>query len=125
MIKGQTGVLRENHAVCMRKIETEPTFHSCRGKRRGCLLLHQSVPKTYSTPYFRIVTHPGVGIIQQGLTYIFLFSPKGNALFKEGKYEAAINCYTTGIQLDPSNAVLSANRAMCLLKLKRYVRDEG
>ena len=84
-----------------------------------------SVPKMYSTAYFRMVTHPGIGIIQQGLTYTFLFSPKGNALFKEGKYEAAINCYTTGIQLDSSNAVLSANRAMCLLKLKRYVRNEG
>ena len=72
-----------------------------------------------------MVTHPAIGIIQQGLTYTSLFSSKGNALFKEGKYEAAINCYSTGIQLDPSNAVLSANRAMCLLKLKRYVRDEG
>lgn len=46
---------------------------------------------------------------------------QGNALFKEGKYEAAINCYTTGIQFDPTNAVLPANRAMCLLKLKRLV----
>ena len=111
----------------MRKIETEPTFDDCRSKKPVCLLLHQadSVPKKYSTAYFRMVTYPGIGIIQQGLTYTFLFSPKGNALFKEGKYEAAINCYTTGIQLDSSNAVLSANRAMCLLKLKRYVRNEG
>lgn len=46
---------------------------------------------------------------------------QGNALFKEGKYEEAINCYTTGIQFDPTNAVLPANRAMCLLKLKRSV----
>ena len=49
------------------------------------------------------------------------FFLKGNTLFKEGKFESAINCYTTGIQLDPTNAVLPANRAMCLLKLKRYV----
>lgn len=49
----------------------------------------------------------------------------GNALFKKGKYEAAINCYTTGIQFDATNAILPANRAMCLLKLKRYGAAEA
>ncbi|XP_067025424.1 RNA polymerase II-associated protein 3-like [Acropora muricata] len=62
---------------------------------------------------------------ERRLQRALLEKDKGNALFKEGKYEAAINCYTTGIQLDPSNAVLSANRAMCLLKLKRYAAAEA
>ena len=43
-------------------------------------------------------------------------SLQGNQLFKEGKYEEAIECYTRGIQLDSSNALLPANRAMALLK---------
>ncbi|XP_028397981.1 RNA polymerase II-associated protein 3-like [Dendronephthya gigantea] len=45
---------------------------------------------------------------------------KGNDLFKEGKYEAAINRYTTAIGLDPNNAILPANRAMALIKVQRY-----
>ncbi|CAB3996685.1 RNA polymerase II-associated 3-like [Paramuricea clavata] len=45
---------------------------------------------------------------------------KGNDLFKEGKYEAAINRYTTAIGLDPYNAILPANRAMALIKVQRY-----
>ncbi|XP_066014774.1 RNA polymerase II-associated protein 3 isoform X2 [Pocillopora verrucosa] len=62
---------------------------------------------------------------EQRLQKALLEKDKGNALFKEGKYEAAINCYTTGIQFDPTNAVLPANRAMCLLKLKRYGAAEA
>ncbi|CAH1266025.1 RPAP3 [Branchiostoma lanceolatum] len=51
---------------------------------------------------------------------------RGNAFFKEGKYDEAMSCYTTGMDADPKNAVLPANRAMALLKLTRYedaVRD--
>lgn len=54
------------------------------------------------------------------LSHLSHFIPfQGNDLFKEGKYEAAISRYTTAIQLDPSNAVFPANRAMALLKVQR------
>lgn len=46
---------------------------------------------------------------------------RGNAQFKQGKYAAAIECYTRGIDFDPSSSVLIANRAMARLKMKRYV----
>ena len=46
-------------------------------------------------------------------------SLKGNALYKEGKYESAVECYSRGIVLDPLSAVLPANRAMALMKLER------
>ena len=44
---------------------------------------------------------------------------QGNAYFKEGKYEAALDCYTGGMEADPTNALLPANRAMAYLKLER------
>ncbi|XP_069620590.1 RNA polymerase II-associated protein 3 [Ranitomeya imitator] len=44
----------------------------------------------------------------------------GNAYFKEGKYELAIECYTQGIEADSSNALLPANRAMAYLKIQKY-----
>ncbi|KAL4659389.1 RNA polymerase II-associated protein 3 [Arapaima gigas] len=48
----------------------------------------------------------------------------GNAYFKEGKYEAAVECYTKGLEADSSNVLLSANRAMAYLKLERYKEAE-
>lgn len=42
---------------------------------------------------------------------------KGNDYFKKGKYQEAITCYTRGIQDDPTNYVIPANRAMALMKL--------
>lgn len=59
--------------------------------------------------------------ITSEFNFINAFYLQGNALFKEGKFEEAINCYTAGIQFDPTNAILPANRAMCLLKLQRSV----
>ena len=50
---------------------------------------------------------------------LIIYCLQGNQLFKEGKYEAAIERYTAAISLDPSSAVLPANRAMALLKLDR------
>ncbi|XP_019634974.1 PREDICTED: RNA polymerase II-associated protein 3-like [Branchiostoma belcheri] len=61
-------------------------------------------------------------LLQQAL----MEKDRGNAFFKEGKYDEAMSCYTTGMDADPQNAVLPANRAMALLKLNRYedaIRD--
>lgn len=44
---------------------------------------------------------------------------QGNGYFKEGKYEAAIECYTRGIAADGTNALLPANRAMAYLKIEK------
>ncbi|XP_053318539.1 RNA polymerase II-associated protein 3 [Spea bombifrons] len=48
----------------------------------------------------------------------------GNAYFKEGKYEAAIECYTQGMSADGTNALLPANRAMAYLKIQKYKEAE-
>ncbi|XP_067420243.1 RNA polymerase II-associated protein 3 isoform X2 [Emydura macquarii macquarii] len=48
----------------------------------------------------------------------------GNGYFKEGKYEAAIECYTRGIAADGANALLPANRAMAYLKIQKYEEAE-
>ncbi|XP_078595298.1 RNA polymerase II-associated protein 3-like isoform X1 [Branchiostoma floridae x Branchiostoma japonicum] len=63
---------------------------------------------------------------QRQMQQALMEKDRGNAFFKEGKYEEAMSCYTTGMDADPKNAVLPANRAMALLKLNRYedaVRD--
>ncbi|MBN3300732.1 RNA polymerase II-associated protein 3 [Amia ocellicauda] len=49
----------------------------------------------------------------------------GNGYFKEGKYEAAVECYTRGMAADGTNALLPANRAMAYLKLQKYEEAEG
>ncbi|KAK1789529.1 hypothetical protein P4O66_015450 [Electrophorus voltai] len=49
---------------------------------------------------------------------------RGNAYFKEGKYEAAVECYSKGMEADATNALLAANRAMAYLKLERYAEAE-
>ncbi|XP_014882426.1 RNA polymerase II-associated protein 3-like, partial [Poecilia latipinna] len=49
---------------------------------------------------------------------------RGNAYFKEGKYEAAIECYSRGMEADGMNVLLPANRAMAFLKLDRYKEAE-
>nr|XP_030691160.1 RNA polymerase II-associated protein 3 [Globicephala melas] len=49
---------------------------------------------------------------------------RGNAFFKEGKYERAIECYTRGIAADGANALLPANRAMAYLKIQKYEEAE-
>ncbi|KAL0962861.1 hypothetical protein UPYG_G00346460 [Umbra pygmaea] len=49
---------------------------------------------------------------------------RGNAYFKEGMYEAAVECYTKGMKADATNVLLPANRAMALLKLQRYKQAE-
>lgn len=41
---------------------------------------------------------------------------KGNRLFKDGRYDEAIESYGIGIECDPHNPVLYANRAMAFLR---------
>ncbi|XP_057711114.1 RNA polymerase II-associated protein 3 isoform X2 [Corythoichthys intestinalis] len=49
---------------------------------------------------------------------------RGNAYFKEGKYEAAVECYSRGVEADRTNVLLPANRAMAYLKLERFKEAE-
>lgn len=49
---------------------------------------------------------------------------RGNAYFKEGKYEAAVECYSRGMEADSMNVLLPANRAMAFLKLERFKEAE-
>ncbi|XP_056132350.1 RNA polymerase II-associated protein 3 isoform X2 [Lampris incognitus] len=49
---------------------------------------------------------------------------RGNAYFKEGKYEAAVECYSRGMEADGTNVLLPANRAMAYLKLEKYKEAE-
>lgn len=44
----------------------------------------------------------------------------GNILFSKGKYNAAADCYTEAITLDPTLAVLYVNRGMCYKKTGRW-----
>ena len=45
---------------------------------------------------------------------------RGNALFSEGKYTEAIECYNACAVLQPRDALPLSNRAQCLLKLRRF-----
>ncbi|TMS02896.1 RNA polymerase II-associated protein 3 [Larimichthys crocea] len=49
---------------------------------------------------------------------------RGNAYFKEGKYEAAVECYSRGMEADSMNVLLPANRAMAFLKLEKFQEAE-
>nr|CDS32355.1 RNA polymerase II associated protein 3 [Hymenolepis microstoma] len=50
---------------------------------------------------------------------------EGNRLFKDGKYEEAVDKYTTAIRLAPENPLLYTNRAIALYKLERYASSES
>lgn len=49
---------------------------------------------------------------------------EGNAAFKSGRWQAAIDKYTQALEVDPSNRGINAkllqNRAQCKIKLKQY-----
>lgn len=45
---------------------------------------------------------------------------RGNHFFKDNLFNDAINCYTRAIELDPTNHIYPANRAMCLIKQEKY-----
>ncbi|XP_032361112.1 RNA polymerase II-associated protein 3 isoform X1 [Etheostoma spectabile] len=49
---------------------------------------------------------------------------RGNSYFKEGKYEAAVECYSAGMEADGMNVLLPANRAMAFIKLEKYKEAE-
>ncbi|XP_061839609.1 RNA polymerase II-associated protein 3 [Nerophis lumbriciformis] len=49
---------------------------------------------------------------------------RGNAYFKEGKYEAAVECYSRGMEADNFNVLLPANRAMAFLKMEKFKEAE-
>jgi len=49
---------------------------------------------------------------------------KGNEFLKKGDYDKAIEHYSKGIQYDPTNAIISANRAMALLKQQKFAAAE-
>ncbi|XP_073336758.1 RNA polymerase II-associated protein 3 isoform X2 [Pagrus major] len=49
---------------------------------------------------------------------------RGNAYFKEGKYDAAVECYSRGMEADSMNVLLPANRAMAFLKLEKFKEAE-
>lgn len=61
---------------------------------------------------------------QQKRQEAVLHKDRGNAYFKEGKYEAAVECYTQGMEADGTNVLLPANRAMAYLKLERFAEAE-
>ncbi|TPX50745.1 hypothetical protein CcCBS67573_g10070 [Chytriomyces confervae] len=54
-----------------------------------------------------------------GMTAIFL-KDKGNAFFKTGNYQGAVNAYTAALDLDPQFSSCLSNRAVCHLKLGAY-----
>ncbi|XP_062238889.1 RNA polymerase II-associated protein 3 [Platichthys flesus] len=61
---------------------------------------------------------------QQRRQEAVLQKDRGNAYFKEGKYEAALECYSRGMEADGLNVLLPANRAMAFLKLEKYNEAE-
>jgi len=45
---------------------------------------------------------------------------KGNAFIRQGKYSEALECYTGGLEIDPSNYALLSNRSLALLRMGRF-----
>ena len=52
------------------------------------------------------------------------YKDQGNAHFKNGTFDKAVECYTMAQSLDISNPVYPANRAMANLKLKNWKEAE-
>lgn len=50
---------------------------------------------------------------------------EGNKLYAGGKLKEALAKYTQGMELDPTNAILPANRAMAYIKLQKYTAAEA
>ena len=60
-----------------------------------------------------------ITVLLDDIVAVFISLKQGNVLFKEGKLELAVECYTVAMELDPLSAVMPANRALALLKLER------
>ncbi|XP_019751906.1 RNA polymerase II-associated protein 3 isoform X1 [Hippocampus comes] len=68
--------------------------------------------------------NPAVDQEQQRRQEAVVQKDRGNAYFKEGKYDAAVECYSRGMEADCMNLLLPANRAMAFLKLERFEEAE-
>ena len=56
--------------------------------------------------------------------YLAEYKDEGNAHFKNGTFDKAVECYTMAQSLDIANPVYPANRAMANLKLKNWKEAE-
>jgi tetratricopeptide (TPR) repeat protein len=54
-----------------------------------------------------------------------LWKEKGDAFVKLGNYKAAIDCYNSGIEFDPTNWKIWNNKGLCLFKLGRKEEAEN
>ncbi|XP_058047543.1 RNA polymerase II-associated protein 3 isoform X3 [Ahaetulla prasina] len=50
---------------------------------------------------------------------------KGNTYFKQKNYDAAVECYTKGMNADPYNPALPTNRASAFFRLKKFSMAES
>ncbi|GIY69958.1 RNA polymerase II-associated protein 3 [Caerostris darwini] len=64
-------------------------------------------------------------LIQRNKQLALVKKDMGNEFFKKGNYDAAINAYTIGIEMDPENPLLTANRAMAFLKKEQFRAAEN
>jgi len=48
------------------------------------------------------------------------FKNKGNELFREEKFEEALEMYNKAVESDPTDAVFYSNRSACLISLQKY-----
>ncbi|XP_059912346.1 E3 ubiquitin-protein ligase TTC3 [Gadus macrocephalus] len=50
---------------------------------------------------------------------------KGNTFFQKKEYGAAIKCYTQAIRHTPENHMVYANRALCYIRVEKYLKAVG
>lgn len=48
------------------------------------------------------------------------FKERGNEAYQAGDFKKAVECYTEGIDNDPTNAILYSNRSAAFLNLNQY-----
>ena len=61
---------------------------------------------------FRLLMHSR----GEALMHLMQAKERGNAAFKKGKLDAAVDCYTEAIAFDPDVSIYYTNRAFCLFK---------